>query len=87
MKKLTKGINPENKQQARVFFHLETCQDEGFIGHPQHEIKKLIPESANVIGCIPQSLYDGWDFWIDFSGELLVHDVLFDFQWKPINQP
>lgn len=86
MKVLTKGINPENKNQARVFLNIQDYQEFGFKGHPHEVILKLIPFGSKVIGAVPQSMFDGWDFWLELDGNYNAHDLIDDYVWKPVNQ-
>jgi hypothetical protein len=63
-----KGINPSNPQQARIFFDMFAAQDAGDNRHPQVIIKEVAARLGfSVLGSVPQSMFDGWDVWIEFS--------------------
>jgi hypothetical protein len=39
-----------------------------------------------ILGAVPQSIADGWDFWIEFDGEPTFPDYFTKRPWKPIGQ-
>ena len=59
-------------------------------GHPVDVMMGLaIKHKFKIIDRIPQSLFDGWDFWVEFedSKEIDLLPKLFrNIEWKPINQ-
>lgn len=83
-----RSINPENKQQARVFFSYTGAYWAGVKTHAQKAMRKLADEHGfRIIESIPQFLSDGWDFWIEFdSAPSLPGYVNCDLPWKPVGQ-
>lgn len=66
--KIVKGLNPENNKQARVFFNYLTMQDAGENRHASLVMQELGDKLGfKVIGAVPQTLFDGWDYWIEFD--------------------
>jgi len=50
-----------------VFYNMWSAHDVGVDEHPQTQMKKL---GIKVYRAIPQSLFDGWEFWVDDDVEL-----------------
>ena len=50
-----------------VFYNMWSAHDEGVDEHPQTQLKKL---GIKYYKSVPQSLFDGWEFWIDDDAEL-----------------
>ena len=89
MKISQKSINPNNKNQARLFYDLiDATRKAKESRHPQIVMKELsIKNNFTILGAVPQSLFDGWDFWIERDDIELIDlpDELFcDYPWKPI---
>lgn len=60
------GINPNNKNQMRIFFSMYELWDLNIKGHPRTIMDQLSKEmNFKVLDAVPQSLFDGWDFWIE----------------------
>ena len=94
-----KSQNPENKNQARLFYCARTAFDHGEMRHPSIVIDEMAGNhNIKVLGKIPQSLFDGWDFWVEIEeSQMGLSDVLdveyffntpffMDYGWKPINE-
>lgn len=80
-----KGVNPENHSQARVFYHLQSADEAGLTGRAQKNMQLLADECGfRVIGSLPQTLFEGWDFWIEFDDLPELPDFMRDAPWKPI---
>lgn len=62
------GINPNNTHQARVFFDMYKANDAGENRHPVTVVEELSKTLGfKILNRVPQSLFDGWDFWIEFD--------------------
>lgn len=82
-----KGINPSNPSQARVFFDAISAHYEGLGEHPQKVMDQLSPELGfRVLDSVPQSMMDGWDFWIEFDSMPIMPKYFRDVPWKPVGQ-
>lgn len=84
------GINPQNHAQRRVFYDLNMAGDKGEARHPMVVMRELAQKHGfTLIGAVPQSLFDGWDFWIE-STNIAVLDLPCFFReripWKPVGQ-
>ena len=85
-----KRFNPNNPKQARLFFCMFKAMELEENGHPVDIMMGLaIKHKFKIIDRIPQSLFDGWDFWVEFEDpkEIDLLPKLFrNIEWKPINQ-
>jgi hypothetical protein len=83
-----KGTNPSNPFQRRVFFHLWHAQDAGETRHPMAVMRELAEaNNFGILAAVPQSLHDGWDFWIEESANApALPSYLLDYPWKPVGQ-
>ena len=62
------AINPDNENQAHVFFDMITAFNEGETRHPQKVMKELSEKIGfKVLDSVPQSMFDGWSFWIEYK--------------------
>lgn len=73
-------------KQARVWFDgigAYKCDEKR---HPQVVMKELGEKhSFSVIGAVPQSLGDGWDFWIEWPGwPLYLPSYIAIKGWEPV---
>lgn len=63
-----RGINPENNHQMRLFLCSYMQADAKINGHPQEIMKKLSKENGfKILASVSQTIFDGWDFWIEFD--------------------
>ena len=87
---LARHINPDNRNQARLFFCMYSARDNKEDRHPQIVMNDLaIKHKFKILGAVPQTAFDGWDFWVEFDDIEEIHELppLFRFlEWKPINQ-
>ncbi len=82
-----KGTNPDNPKQRRLFFDMIDAYEFGEKRHPQIAMKELAEKCKfKIIGCVPQSLFDGWDFWIEFDEEPILPPIFRSVPWKPIGE-
>lgn len=81
------GRNPENQSQRRVFFHAYAAYDVGEKRHPLTVMQELAERHGfRTLAAVPQSLFDGWDFWIEECAAPVAAPYLLDYPWKPIGQ-
>ena len=81
------GTNPENNKQRRVFFCAFTAADIGEKRHPQKVMAELAEKyQFKILSEIPQSMFDGWDIWIESSEAVELPKYLKVAQWKPVGQ-
>lgn len=82
------GQNPANPRQRRVFFHLQDAHESGEKRHPQIVMRELAATHGfTILAAVPQSLFDGWDVWIEEpEGERVDRPYLLDYPWKPVGQ-
>jgi len=85
-----KRFNPDNKNQARLFFCMFRAVKAGQHEHPVDVMNKLsVTLNFKILDKIPQSLFDGWDFWVEFKdpkGAEMLPPLFRDVSWKPIGQ-
>lgn len=81
-------INPENSKQAFYHYDLRERDKFGINEHPQTDIKMLSQSVGfKILDCIPQSLGDRWDIWIQFpENEPELPDYFCKSDWEPIGQ-
>lgn len=82
------AVNPDNNKQARIFFDMFDAHKAGEDRHPQDVMKELAEAHRfRILAAVPQSLFDGWDFWIEFD-EPPELPPLFrgNLPWKPVGQ-
>ena len=83
---IMKCQNPSNPSQRRVFFHGQSASEAGENRHPQIVMTELAQRHGfRILSAIPQSMHDGWDFWIEGSAPIIL-PYLLDYQWKSIGQ-
>jgi hypothetical protein len=81
------GINPDNPKQGRVFLSLFAAYDAGEKRHAEEIIKDLASKlNFKVLESLPQSIVDGWDFWIEFEVAPELPAYFRNVPWKPIGQ-
>ena len=88
---------PRQPNQHHRFYCMQSAADAGEHRHPQQVVRGLSEmHGFTVLGAVPQSLFDGWDFWIEYdangdyddSTEPPAFPAYFRAaSWKPINQP
>ena len=85
---------PRQPNQHHRFYCMQSAADAGEHRHPQQVVRDLAATHGfTVLGAVPQSIADGWDFWLEYAGN--AHDgtapafpaYLRPAKWKPINQP
>lgn len=61
--------NPANPKQRRLFYDLMSAAFEcGEERHPQTVMRELSTRLGfTILGAVPQSLFDGWDYWVEES--------------------
>ena len=75
--------------QQYCFYCLESASEVGEDRHPQTVVRELAATLGfRVLGSLPQSLFTGWDFWIemDESKTVTLPSYLKAHKWKPIGQ-
>lgn len=79
------AINFDVPNVGRVFLDM---MDEPSGEHPQVIMASLAKELGfEVLAAIPQSIFDGWDFWIRFPGEPPEMPNYFrPVPWKPVGE-
>ena len=85
-----KSQNPENKNQVRLFYCLRTAFDHEEMRHPSIVMDEIAERcNLKVLGKIPQTAFDGWDFWIEVEDSrdvLVLPPFLMDYGWKPVGE-
>lgn len=82
------GINPNNPMQARVFYDFYTAYDVKEDRHPELVMKELSKKhNFTILFSVPQTIADGWDFWIEFKQKPNLPTLFRDgITWKRIGQ-
>lgn len=84
------SVNPYPRQH-RFFYDMHAASDAGEHHHPQSVVRGLAhTHGFKVLDAVPQSLFDGWDFWIETvdDGPAPVITPYFKAAaWKPIGEP
>lgn len=82
------GINPNNTHQARVFFDMFLANEAGENRHPVTVVEELSKTLGfKILNRVPQSLFDGWDFWIEFDKPPKLPDYFrAGIKWKRIGE-
>lgn len=80
------GINPRNKHQMRLFLCSYMQCSANIDGHPQEIMEKLSEEKGfRILACAPQSMFDGWDFWIELeTAPDNLPNIFRGVQWKSV---
>ena len=88
---------PRQPNQHHRFYCMMSATEAGEHRHPQRVVRDLAATlNFVVLGAVPQSIADGWDFWIEYdangdyddSTEPPAFPAYFRAaSWKPINQP
>jgi hypothetical protein len=82
-----RGINQDNPKQARVFYDLFEAYKYGERRHPQIVMKELAERHGfRILGKVPQTLFDGWDYWIEFETPPDLPPIFRDVPWKGIGE-
>ena len=85
-----KRFNPDNPKQARLFYCMFEAMECEENRHPIDVMMELeIKHNFIIKYKIPQSMFDGWDFWVEFEDpkEIDLLPKLFrNVGWKPIGQ-
>lgn len=85
---IKRGFNPSDKSQARVFFSYEAAFRAGEKRHASEIINELAAgQNFKVIGAVPQTLFEGLDYWIEFASAPELPNTFRDVPWKPVGQP
>lgn len=86
MVKIILGKNPDNDKQARLFFCMYTADENGETRHPMIVMRELAEQhNFKIITAVPQSLFDGWDLWIEYDIEPKLPDYFTEgIHWTPI---
>ena len=63
----------------RVFYNYISANFAGIMTHAEKQMKKL---GINYYYCEPQSLFDGWEFWIDDEKEKDLPDYIEKVTWR-----
>ena len=76
--------NPDNPRQRRLFY----AMPHDVQTHPQRFMRALAGKiGAVILGSVPQSAGDGWDFWVDVDPNADLDWIGDTAPWKPIGQP
>ena len=88
---------PRQPNQHHRFYCMLSAADAGEHRHPQQVVRDLAATHGfAILGAVPQSIADGWDFWLEYdangdyddSTEPPAFPAYFRAaSWKPINQP
>ncbi len=82
-----KGGNPDNPKQMILFFDLRTAYEYGEKRHPQIVMRELAEKyHFTILARIPQTFFDGWDFWIEFETMPMLPPIFRHVPWKPIGE-
>jgi hypothetical protein len=82
-----KGMNPNNPKQARLFYDLIEACEYGEKRHPVVVMEELAKKYGfKILDRVPQSLFDGWDFWIEFEELPNLPPIFRDVPWKRVGQ-
>lgn len=85
----TNTANPENPNQYHCWYDaIASHLDENENRHPQVVVRELAQAHGfQVLNCVPQSIADGWSFWIEVEGELPAFPSFFKPKgWIPVGQ-
>jgi hypothetical protein len=84
------SVNPDNQKQARLFYDLREANDRGENRHPQIVMRELAGKHGfTILDSVPQSLFDGWDYWIESDNLMDLHLPKFfreNVPWKAIGE-
>jgi len=54
--------------KQHLFYDLRTAQESGESRHPQIVMKMLAENLGfEILGALPQTAFDGWEFWIEYN--------------------
>ena len=86
------GINPENKKQARIFYCYLEANNLSEDRHACIVIEELSKRHKfKVLRAIPQTLFNGWDFWVEFdfypTADYCLPSYCRKVKWKGIGVP
>lgn len=76
-------------QQQHRWFDIRAASDAGEERHPQEVVREFAAlHSFKILASVPQSIADGWSFWIETSGEALpeLPDFFRVAEWIPVGQ-
>jgi hypothetical protein len=78
--------NPGNPKQARVFFSYMSAMIEHNETRHADIVMKEIADKNNfkIIGKVPQTLFDGWEYWIEFDKEPELPGFVRNINWEPL---
>ena len=67
---------------------MRNAHDAGETRHPQTVVSELAESIGfTILAAVPQSLFDGWDFWVEFEESVKDIGPLFrGYPWKPVGQ-
>lgn len=73
------SLNPENPRQARIFYDMYAAE----AGHPMDVVRRLSTELGfTILDAVPQTMFDGWDIWIEFNEPLVLPDYFRSVPWR-----
>jgi len=78
--------NPNNSKQARLFFSYMSAALEYKENRHADIVMKELAEKNNfkVISKVPQTLFDGWEYWIEFDEEPELPGFVENVIWEPV---
>ncbi len=80
------AICPTDSHVAHVFLCMIKQAECGNSERPQNLMRRLSNElDFEILGAVPQSMFDGWSFWIRFDKEPDLPDMFRDkIKWVPV---
>lgn len=86
---VTKVLTMKKPNQQHRFYCTRSASDQNENRHPQEVVRDWSRSRGfTILDAVPQSIADGWDFWIEVhEGQDLVFPSFFRAcEWKPIGQ-
>lgn len=81
------NINPNNSHQARVLLSSQSQFMAGEERHPQIIFKELAEKlEFKILASVPQTMFDCWEFWIEFKEYPELPDYFYQNGWSPVGQ-
>ena len=80
--------NPANRNEAHVFYDMMEAGIHGETRHPQVVVRELSHRlNFDILDAVPQSLFDGWSFWIRFyEAPDLPFELFRAVNWIPVGE-
>lgn len=70
--------------RLRIFYDLWDAGE----GHAQIRMRNLSDKLGfKILGSQPQSLFDGWEFWVEFEGTIAWPEYIRVLPWQEVSYP